>query len=60
MRKINLIVVHCSVKPEGKDFTVNDINRWHRARGFRKLSLDLLPHPSEIDRRGILYQSIIL
>ena len=37
MRKINLIVVHCSATPEGKDFTVNDIDRWHRARGFKKI-----------------------
>lgn len=37
MRKINLIVVHCSATPEGKDFTVEDIDRWHRQRGFKKI-----------------------
>lgn len=37
MRKINLIVVHCSATPEGKDFAVEDIDRWHRARGFKKI-----------------------
>lgn len=37
MRKINLIVVHCSATPEGKDFTVEDIDRWHRARGFKEI-----------------------
>jgi N-acetylmuramoyl-L-alanine amidase len=34
MRKINLIIVHCSATPEGKDYTVEDITRWHKARGF--------------------------
>lgn len=37
MRKIDLIVVHCASTPEGKDFTVADIDRWHRQRGFRKI-----------------------
>ena len=37
MRKINLIVVHCSATREGKDYTVNDIDKWHRQRGFSKI-----------------------
>lgn len=35
MRKITEIIVHCSATPEGKDYTVHDIDRWHRARGFK-------------------------
>lgn len=35
MRSISLIIIHCSATPEGKDYTVEDIDRWHRARGFR-------------------------
>lgn len=35
MRKIDLIVVHCSATREGQDFTVEDIRQWHRKRGFR-------------------------
>lgn len=35
MRKISRIIIHCSATPEGKDFTVSDIDRWHRQRGFR-------------------------
>ena len=34
MRKINEIIIHCSATPEGKDFTVDDIRRWHLARKF--------------------------
>lgn len=34
MRKITEIIIHCSATPEGKDFTVDDIRRWHLARHF--------------------------
>lgn len=34
MRKINQIIVHCSATPEGKNFHANDIDRWHKERGF--------------------------
>nr|DAF63648.1 MAG TPA: endodeoxyribonuclease I [Podoviridae sp. ctz6O13] len=37
MRDIKEIIVHCSATPEGKDFTVADIDKWHKARGFRKI-----------------------
>lgn len=35
MRKIDKIIIHCSATPEGKSFTVQNIDRWHRQRGFR-------------------------
>lgn len=34
MRNINLIIVHCSATPEGRNVAVADIDRWHRERGF--------------------------
>ena len=34
MRKITEIIIHCSATTEGMDFTVEDIDRWHRQRGF--------------------------
>lgn len=34
MREIKEIIVHCSATPEGKDFTVSDIKKWHLQRGF--------------------------
>ena len=37
MRKLTEIIVHCSATPEGRDFTVADITRWHRQRGFRTI-----------------------
>lgn len=33
-RSINEIILHCSATPEGKDFTVEDIRKWHKQRGF--------------------------
>lgn len=37
MRKIKEIIVHCSATPEGRDYTVADIRRWHLKRGFRDI-----------------------
>ena len=37
MRKIDLIIIHCSATAEGKSFTVADIDRWHRQRGFAQI-----------------------
>ncbi len=34
MRTIDEIIIHCSATKEGQAFTVADIDRWHRARGF--------------------------
>lgn len=33
-RKITEIIVHCTATQEGKHFTVSDITRWHKQRGF--------------------------
>lgn len=37
MRKINKIIIHCSATREGRHFTVRDIDRWHRERGFSQI-----------------------
>ena len=37
MRKIKYIVLHCSATKEGVPFGIEDIDRWHRQRGFRKV-----------------------
>lgn len=34
MRKINLIIIHCTATIEGRDYTVSTIDSWHRHRGF--------------------------
>ena len=33
-RHITDIIIHCSATPEGKDYTVQDIRRWHKQQGW--------------------------
>ena len=33
-RTITEIIIHCSSTPEGRDYTVEDIRRWHKERGW--------------------------
>lgn len=35
MREINEIIIHCADTPEGRNFTVEDIDRWHKQRGWK-------------------------
>lgn len=37
MRKIEYIVLHCSATKAGQNVTTADIEKWHKARGFRKI-----------------------
>lgn len=41
-RFINEIIVHCTATPEGKDFTVDDVTRWHIKRGFSTIGYHYL------------------
>lgn len=34
MRKINMIIVHCTATKEGVDYKAKDIDRWHRQKGW--------------------------
>ncbi len=34
MRTIDKIIIHCSATPEGRAVTVEEIDRWHKERGF--------------------------
>lgn len=37
MRTIDEIIIHCAATPEGKDYTIEDIDKWHKQRGFKKI-----------------------
>lgn len=59
MRKINKIIFHCSATKEGQAFTVKDIDRWHKERGWKGIGyhfviyLDGSVHPGRpIDEIG--------
>jgi N-acetylmuramoyl-L-alanine amidase len=34
MRHISKIIIHCSATVEGQDFNIDNIDRWHKARGW--------------------------
>ena len=37
MRNITEIIIHCSATREGVNFNRNDIDRWHKQRGFDEI-----------------------
>ena len=37
MRKINKIVVHCTATPEGRPVSVDEIDSWHKQRGWSQI-----------------------
>ena len=50
-RKIPEIIIHCSATPDGKDYTVDDIRRWHKQRGYSDVGYHYIVY-----RNGILAQ----
>lgn len=34
MRTIDEIIIHCTATPEGREVTVEELRRWHRAKGW--------------------------
>lgn len=43
-RSITEIIVHCAATPEGKDYTVDDIRSWHKARGWTDVGYHYIVH----------------
>ena len=37
MRRIDKIIVHCTATPANCDVSIDDITRWHKARGFKTI-----------------------
>lgn len=59
MRKINKGIIHCSATVEGKDFDIDDIDRWHKKRGFTMVGYHFvilldgtIQHGREINKIG--------
>ena len=44
MRPITEIIIHCTATPEGREFSIDDIRRWHRARGFADVGYHFVIH----------------
>lgn len=45
MRKITRIIIHCTATPQGREVTVAEIDRWHRARGFDCIGYHYVIYP---------------
>jgi N-acetylmuramoyl-L-alanine amidase len=41
---INKLTIHCSDTPNGCNYTIGDIDIWHKARGFRKVGYNWVIH----------------
>ena len=37
VRQIRKIIIHCTATPEGRDVDAEEINRWHKNRGFSQI-----------------------
>lgn len=42
MRLINEIILHCTATKEGVNYNVNDVDKWHKARGFKGIGYHYL------------------
>jgi N-acetyl-anhydromuramyl-L-alanine amidase AmpD len=54
-RQIDMIVIHCSASPNGRPQTVQDIDAWHRARGFKRTAPVLNPDLTSIGYHFVIY-----
>jgi len=52
MRTIERVVIHCTATEAGKDYTVADVRKWHKARGFRDIGYHFLIHLDGTIERG--------
>lgn len=43
-RDITDIIIHCTATPEGKDFTLSTIRKWHWQRGFADIGYHYIIH----------------
>lgn len=44
MRPIDTIVVHCVATPEGREVSLAEITKWHKARGFATVGYHYIIH----------------
>lgn len=43
-RFIDEIIIHCSATPEGKNYTVEDIRKWHKQQGWSDIGYHYVIH----------------
>lgn len=52
------IILHCSATPEGKNFTVDDIHKWHLQRGFNMIGYHFVIYNDGSINQGRNFDSI--
>ena len=52
MRTIREIIIHCSATPEGRDYSIETIRRWHIQRGFADIGYHYIIHPDGTVEHG--------
>ena len=58
MRRINLIVIHCSASPDGKPKSLERLVEEHKARGFRTVGYHYIIEPSGLRLMGRTLQEV--
>jgi N-acetylmuramoyl-L-alanine amidase len=53
--RITHLIIHCAATPNGKPFTAEDIDRWHRERGFRRDPALIGHHEPKLQSIGYHY-----
>lgn len=53
-----MVIIHCSATPAGKDYTVEDIDKWHKARGFDKIGYHYVIYRDGSIHQGRLEQEV--
>jgi len=51
-RSVNELIWHCAATPEGRDFTVDQIDQWHRARGWSGIGYHFVVYRDGTIKRG--------
>lgn len=51
-RKIVEIIVHCTATPEGRDYSLETIRKWHLERGWNDIGYHYVVHPDGVIEAG--------
>lgn len=53
MRKIDSIILHCTATPEGRDYPIEEIRRWHVVgNGWKDIGYHFVVHPDGTVEEG--------
>lgn len=58
MRQITEIIIHCSATPIGKNYTVEDIDKWHKAKGWKGIGYHYVIYLDGSVHKGRLEEEI--